>query len=196
MSICTATEVYNFMQTGDAERTAANNTLLGDIILSVEFLIERYIGRKISAYPIDISIHDGRFCSINGKYIFMQGIYFDILEIGTLSENGTELTEGIDFVINRPNEIERIQTQWNASNDLAIAITGLVGLVYDNSETDTANYVAHPDIKQIAIECVAVKSGLWAKNLADGDGNEFEVVKQSLPKMTLEQLKRYVVPVV
>lgn len=183
------------MQTGDAQRIAANDTMIEALILSVEFMIERFIGRKISATPFDIQIHDGRYCSINGRYIFMNGFYYDILEIGAIEENGTELTEGTDFVIETPNVIERIGTQWNASNELSIAITGLVGLVYDNSETEEANYVANPDIKQIAIEAVAMKSGLWTKNLTDGDGNEFEVVKQNLPKISMEHLKRYIVPV-
>ncbi|WP_438979970.1 hypothetical protein [Polynucleobacter sp.] len=195
MSICTKAEVYTFMQTGDAQRIAANDTMIEALILSVEFMIERFIGRKISATAFDLQLHDGRYCSINGRYIFMNGFYYDILEIGTLEENGVALTEGTDFVIQSPNVIERINTQWNASNQLGIAITGLVGLVYDNSETDEANYVANPDVKQIAIEAVAMKSGLWTKNLTDGDGNEFEVVKQNLPKISMEHLKRYIVPV-
>lgn len=195
MAICTKDEVFNFMQTGTAERANAGNiSMVEALILSVEHLIERFIGRKVSSTPMDIRVHDGRFCSISGPYIFLNDIYFDIVEISSIEENGVELEEGTDFVWEGPNIIERIGTQWNASNQLAIKIVGLCGLVYDNSDTDTANYVALPDIKQIAIECVAIKSGMWVKNVTVGDGEQMEVQKSQLPKLTITQLQKYVRP--
>ena len=194
MPLCTATEVFNFMQTGQADRGSANTAMITALIESVQAMIERYIGRKVTAFPIDISIHDGRYCSISGRFIFLNSFYFDILEL-TVTENGTELVEGTDYVIEKPNIIERINTMWNASTQLGIRLEGLVGLVEDVSDTDEAEYEALADIKQIAIECVAVKSGLWAKNVLDGQGNEMEVVRQQLPKLTMIQLDKYQIPI-
>jgi len=194
-AICTNTEVFDFMGTGASERTSAGSMITG-LIDRVSYGIEQYIGRKISAQTVtSLKVHDGRYCSIQGNMCFLNGIYYDLQKITTLKDNGVTLTEGTNFVIQSPNIIERIDSWW-VNEQLGLEISGVFGLVYNTGSEASPTWTPLPDIKQIVIEAVAIKSGLWAKNIEDGSGNTFQVIRQNLPQITIDQLKRYIQPVV
>lgn len=194
-AICTNTEVFDFMSTGTEERTA-NGTAVTNLISRVEYEIEQYIGRKVSSTSFSIKIHDGRYCNIQGNLLFLKDIYYDTYSITELLEGTTELVEDTDFVRTEPNILERIDAWWDAADQLNISITGSCGLVYNAGTEESPSYLALPDIKQIAIEETAVRSGLWTKIIDDGQGNEFAVNKSSLSKGTQDRLNRYVLPIV
>ena len=194
-AICTNTEVFDFMGTGTEERTA-NGTAVTNLISRVQYGIEQYTGRKVLATDFDIYVHDGRYCNIQGNLLFLKDYYYDIVSITSITEDGASLTENTDFVIESPNILERIDNWWNGSDQLNIRIVGVCGLVYNAGTEETPSYLALPDIKQIAIEETAVRSGLWTKIVDDGQGNEFAVSKSSLSKQTMERLNRYVLPIV
>jgi len=191
--ICTNTDIFDFMGTGTEERTA-NSANVSMIIDNVQYGIEQYTGRKVSATDFDIYIHNGRYCNIQGNLLFLKSFYYDIVSITSITEGSTSLIEDTDFVVESPNILERIDTWWDASDQLNIRIVGKCGLVYDSDGAGT--YIVFPDIKQIAIEEVAVRSGLWTKIVDDGQGNEFAVNKQSLSKGTQDRLNRYILPIV
>lgn len=194
VAICTSTEVFDFMGTGDAERTA-NATMVTGLIDRVVYGIEQYLGRKLAATSFSIKAHDGRYCSIQGCYAFLRDIYYDIVSITTLKDNGVTLTEGTHFVRTAPNILERIDAVWT-DEQLGLEITGVCGLVYNTGTEVSPVWTPLPDLKQIVIETVAIKSGLWSKNIEDGEGNAYQVVRQQLPKTTIAQLEAYKQPVV
>lgn len=194
-AICTNTEVFDFMQTGDEERTA-QGTNITTLIANVTDEVERYIGRKLSEQAFSIKIHDGRYCSILNQYLFLKGVYFDIKSISSLKENGVALTEGTDFYINNPGVIERIDSYWSPDGAGRIEIVGVCGLVTVGGTLIAPTYTPHPALKQIVMEAVAVKSGLWAKTVSDGEGNNFEILRQNLPKMTLDALRSWRNPII
>lgn len=194
-AICTNTEVFDFMGTGTEERTA-NGSAVTNLISRVEYGIEQYIGRKVSATDFDIYVHDGRYCNIQGNLLFLKSYYYDIVSITSITEDSVSLTENTHFVVEEPNIIERIDNWWSGEDQLNIRIVGKCGLVYNSGTEEAPVYLAYPDIKQIAIEEVAVRSGLWTKIVDDGQGNEFAVSKSTLSKVTQERLNRYILPVV
>lgn len=189
-AICTYTEVFDFMGTGTAERTA-NSTMITGLIDRVSYGIEQFIGRKISAQSVtSLKVHDGHYCSIQGSLCFLNGIYYDIANISTLKDDTVTLTSGTDYVLRSPNIIERVNA-WFSGVPLGLEITGTFGLVYNSGTVETPVWTPLPDIKQIVIEAVAIKSGLWAKNIEDGSGNQFAVIRQNLPQITINQLNSY-----
>ncbi|MCP4178091.1 MAG: hypothetical protein GY756_10015 [bacterium] len=186
----TNTEVFDFMSTGTQQRTNYSAAMTA-LIANVENQIEQFIGRKISKTAVDIKIHNGRYSAIIRNKIFLTNIYYDIYDITTLTEDDISLTEDTDYVRTTPNILERINTIWSRASQLNIEITGFMGLIDPNDTTKTL-----PAIKQIAIEACAVKSGLWGKVIDDGEGNTFQMIKSNLPKITMQQLERFMLPVV
>jgi len=194
VAICTYTEVFDFMGTGTAERTA-NSAMITGLIDRVSYGVEQFIGRKISAQTVSLKIHDGHYCSIQGNRCFLNGLYYDIANISALADNAVALTKNTDYIIREPNILERVNAYWT-NVPLGLVLAGTFGLVY-NSGTDIAPvYTPFPDIKQIVIEACAIKSGLWSKNIEDGAGNQFQVIRQNLPKITIDQLNAYKQPAI
>jgi len=190
MAIATATEVFDFMQTNDEERSPGATTLLTNLISRVTTMIEDYIGRKIEATEeTTIKIHDGRYCDIRGNQLFLNNIYYDIVSITSITEDGTTLVEETDYILTDPNIIERIDGFWSNTDQLNIVIVGKFGFVQD---ADTPNQ----SIKQILIEAVSAMSGMWSKILSDGEGNTFGVQRGSLTTFTKDKLKRYIQPTI
>lgn len=193
-AICTNTEVYDFMGTGESERGSSAD-MITDLIDRVQFEIEQIIGRKVTAQTItSLKVHDGHYADINGNLCFLNGQYYDIAKITLLKDNGVTLTENTDFVIRTPNCIERIDAYWT-NESLGLELTGVFGLVYNTGTNVTPIWTPLPDIKQIVIEAVAIKSGLWSKNIEDGEGNAMTIVRQNLSKATIERLNAYRQPV-
>ena len=186
----TTKDVFDFMNTGEQQRESYVNTMNVLIDRTIDE-IEQYIGRKVQKTAVDIKIHNGRYCNIKGNKLYLDDIYYDIYEITTLTEDGTTLTENTDFVRTEPNVLERIDQVWYQGDQLSIEIVGFTGLTNPSDRNKML-----PALKQIATEACAIKSGLWAKVLDDGEGNTFQVVRNNLPKRTVEQLDRFQLPVV
>ena len=75
MTVATYTEVFDFMSTDDSLRSG-NSAMITALISSSQKMIEDYIGRLIELEEdVTISIHDGRYCDISGKKIFLNGKY-------------------------------------------------------------------------------------------------------------------------
>lgn len=194
VAICTNTEVFDFMGTGTAERTA-NSTMVTGLIDRVSYGIEQFIGRKISAQTVtSLKVHDGHYCSIQGNLCFMNGIYYDIANISALKDNAVALTKNTDFIVRSPNILERVNAYWTGV-PLGLELTGTFGLVYNSGSEETPAWSPLPDIKQIVIEEVSIRSGLWSKNIEDGSGNTGVILRQNLSKQTVDQLNSYKQPV-
>jgi hypothetical protein len=185
MSI-TSTEVFEFMGLDDSQR-AGNSSMVNTLIPQAVKMIENYIGRKITVAEETIKIHDGRYCSIIGDKIYLQDQYFDIYSISSLKIDGVAMTENTDYVLQKPNVIELIDQSWS-SEKLGIEITGYFGM---GSIDDSDVVSEHAGLKAIVIETVAVMSGLWARVLNDGQGNNFVVSRNTLPKFIETKLNGY-----
>ena len=182
----TATEVFDFMGLDNSQR-AGNNDMVTTLIPQATKMIENYIGRKITVSEETIQIHDGRFCNIIGDKLYLQDKYFDIFSISSLTVDSVSQTEGQDFVINEPNVIELINKTWS-SEKLGIEITGYFGM---GSIDDEDNISEHAGLKSIVVETVAVMSGLWARVMNDGQGSNFVVSRNNMPKFIETKLKGY-----
>jgi hypothetical protein len=185
MSI-TSTEVFEFMGLDDSQR-AGYSQMVTNLVPQAVKMVEDYIGRKITVVEETIKIHDGRYCDIIGDKLYLKDKYFDIFSIEELLVDDVEYIEGTDFVINEPNVIELINQSWS-SEKLGIEITGYFGMGYiDDSDVISE----HAGLKAIVIETVAVMSGLWARVMNDGQGNDFVVSRNTLPKFIETKLKGY-----
>ena len=200
--VCSADEVWEFAGTEASLRTEPKRAMIEGTIVRTLKSVEDTVGRKVTPINETVTIHDGRFCSIIGDVIFMKKYFFDINSIISLTENGTTLVEDVDFVINKPNQIEKINGQWS-TNKMAIVINGNFGMGYaggfdyaDSSITLDLPFLPHKAMKQIIIEEVAIKCGLVKYVYSDGDGNGYQNTKTNLSKMTMDTLKGYIQPVV
>jgi hypothetical protein len=149
-------------------------------------MIEDYIGRSITLTTTTIKIHDGRYCAIIGDKLYLQDQYFDVYSVSSLKIDGVAMTENTDYVIQKPNVIELIDQSWT-SDKLGIEITGYFGMGTLSGVTISE----HAGLKAIVIETVAVMSGLWARVMNDGQGNDFVVSRNTLPKFIETKLKGY-----
>ena len=200
--VCSAEEVFEFAGTEATQRTAAKQSVVEGVIVRTLKEIEDHVGRKVTPINETISIHNGRYCEIVGGIIFMKNYFYDINSIISLTEDGETLVENIDFVINKPNQIEKITGTWT-STKLGIVIHGNWGMGYaggfdydDSTITLDLPFLPHKVMKQIIIEEVAIKCGLVQYVYTDGDGNGYQNTRTNLSKMTIETLNRYVQPVV
>jgi len=191
MTVATATEVFDFMGTETDLRTG-NATLITNLIANVQQMIEDYIDRYIEVTAsTEIKIHEGRYCSVIGNKIYMNDKYFDIYSISSFTEDGTALVEGTDYVLTRPNIIERIDSYWAGVDQLGLVITGVFGMGYSVTAESVTTVYPHKGLKEILIESVATLSGLWGKAVSDGEGNDFVVSRSSLPKFSKDMLNMY-----
>jgi hypothetical protein len=185
MSVCTTTEVFDFMGTGDQERNS-NTEMLTGLISRITSEVENYIGRKIESTAItSAKFHDGYNCDIIEHRMYLTGQYYDLYSITTLTEDDETLTEGTDFVLIKPGILERIDAWWAGLDQLNIVITGKVGLVDSSSE------LTLPAIKQLVIEEVAARCGLWGKIYDDGQGNTFQTQRTQLSSQSKKRLDMY-----
>lgn len=200
--VCGPDDIWEYCGTEASLRTDAKRAVVEGVIVRTLKEVEDHIGRKVTPVNETISIHDGRYCAIVGGIIFMKGYFYDINSIVSLIEDGETLVENVDFVINKPNQIEKITGSWT-STKLGIVINGNWGMGYaggfdyaDSSITLDVDFLPHKVMKQIIIEEVAIKCGLVQYVYTDGDGNGYQNTRTNLSKMTQETLNRYIQPVV
>lgn len=183
MTICTATDVFNRIGAANDVRTN-KSTMVTALISQVEAEIEAKIGRKISSNALtDIILQDGVNCTIFGQTLYLNGIYRDVISISSVYEYGVEIPAfiyggGSGYRLDtRSGSLIRYGQNWSCL-PFDIKISGSFGLVSD-------------DIKKIAIEMVAAKSGLWKYTFMT-EGGEVEGHKTDVPKSTLQALEKYV----
>ena len=200
--VCDPDTVWEFAGTEESLRTEAKRAMMEGVIVRVLREVEEQIGRKVTPVSETVKIHDGRFCSVVLDTIFMKDYFYDINSIVSLTEDGVVLTEGVDFVVRKPNQIEKINGFWTI-NKLGIEINGNWGMGYaggfdydEGTLTLDLPFLPHKGVKQIIIEEVAIKCGLVHYVYTDGDGNGYQNTKTNLSKMTMDALQRYVQPVV
>lgn len=155
-------------------------------------VLEQMIGRKISKVTITNELfHHGRNCEIYGSMLFLKGKYRDLYSITSISENGIALSASTSFstegyILNTVTGIiERIGSNWSQL-PLAIKITGDLGLIKSG---DTAS--PRDDLKQILLEMVAAKSGLWKNNVQTEEGT-IQTIRTQISAETQKLLQRYV----
>jgi hypothetical protein len=163
MAICTNTEVFNFMGT-TASVVTSHGTEITNLITRVSKELEQITGRVFESETVtNVMLSDNRNCYIYDKKLFLTKKYRDLYSITTLTETGTSLTlstdynDGNDYILDADlGVLEKINENWSLEQN-AIKLTGKVGFV--NTGDDTVR----DDIKQLVIEMVAVKSGLWKR---------------------------------
>ena len=201
--VCSADDVWEFAGTNPEFRsTDAQRAVVEGVIVRTLKEVEDKIGRKVTPVNETITIHDGRYCSIVGDTIYMKNYFYDINSIVTLTDGGVTLVENTDFVINKPNQIQKITGSWS-QNKMDIVINGNWGMGYaggfdyaDSSISLDVDFLPHKVMKQIIIEEVAIKCGLVQYVYTDGDGNGYQNTRTNLSKMTMDTLNRYIQPVV
>lgn len=190
----TTNNVFDFMASNEETRKLYLNEM-NRLITRTTAMIESYIGRKLTKKAFNIKIHNGRYCTISGKYLFLHDIYFDTYEITSLTEDDVTLTEDTDFVMTRPNILERIDSNWSQFDQLNIQIIGNTGLVdTSNLDSDSDCNTLEP-LRQIVIETCAIMSGLWGRVVDDGEGNTFQITRNSLPKESRIMLDSWKLPI-
>ena len=184
----TALDVFEFAGTQTEERTSAKTNAVNSMLTRVTDMIETWLGRNIEPkLTTALKIHDGRYCDIRGRKIYLNDRYYDIASITTLKEDDVTLTENTNFVITKPNIIERIDNVWSQGEQLNIELTGYFGM----GTIDGTEGTPPPAIEEIILETVAVLSGVWGKVVSDGEGNPYEVLRSGLPRFTQDALKAY-----
>lgn len=191
MAALTNTEVFAFMGTPSDIQTTQGSAVTA-LITQQTAILEAMIGRKISKETItNALLHHGRNCEIYGSTLFLKGKYRDLYTISSISEDGTALSVADDSSDNGyildpvAGIIERIGSEWSRL-PLAIKITGDLGLLKSGDTTSPRD-----DIKQILIEMVAAKSGLW-KNMVTTEDGTIETVIKKISDETQKLLSRYI----
>lgn len=188
MAVITNTEVFNFMGT-PADQVTTQGTAITALITQMTKELEITLGRKVESNAITAEVfYNGHNCEIYGNTLYLKGIYRDIYSISALTEDGTAISAATDSSSNgydldaRLGLIKRIGSQWLLS-EMIYKITGKLGLV--NSDDSVRD-----DIKQILIEMVAAKSGLWKNNVTTADG-DITTIRTGISQDAKDLISRY-----
>lgn len=171
MGIITTTEVFDFMGTQTDVRTNQNSAI-ALLITREQKLLESLLRRKLTTQTATaLALAAGKNCDIINDKVFLSGILRDTYSITALTEEGTALTESTvygddnDYIVDYSKGIICNLNNYWSTETFAIAITGKYG--YVNSSDDSAR----DDMKQVLIEMVAARSGLWKKTFISPDGS-------------------------
>ena len=171
MAAVTTDEVFDFLKLPTDQRTQ-QETMIEDLIIREQDRMETYIGRKLEKETIANTLFQHNLnCAIVGSKMYLRAKYFDLYSITEIKEEDTTLVASTDYDddgdyyhdINL-GILQRIGTNWS-QQQLAIKISGDLGMVDPASPTNT-----DPGIKELLIEMVAAKSGLWKTKTITDDG--------------------------
>lgn len=178
MAIVTATNVFDFCGSPSDVR-ATQSTAVTNLIDSVQSHIESVTGRSIEVFSFSsIPLVDGHNCSINFESIFLSGKLYDTYALDSVTCDGVLLTSGVHYLLSRGELIRMDLFSW----------TKKPGAVVISGQSRMGGEAGIEDIKQILIEIVAIKLGLWKKTILT-EGGRVEV-EQSL-KPRYDALKLY-----
>lgn len=191
MAALTNSEVFSFMGTPN-DVNSNQGSMVTALITQQTAVLEQMIGRKISKVTITNELfHHGQNCEIYGSRIFLKGKYRDLYSITAITENEITLsvatsTSSDGYVLNPVTGIiERIGADWSQL-PLAIKISGDLGMIKSGDTTSPRD-----DVKQILIEMVAAKSGLWKNNVQTEEGT-IQTIRTQISAETQKLLQRYV----
>jgi hypothetical protein len=169
--IVSTDELFSFVGAQTDQKTT-QATMVGELIDSMQRELQKKLNRSIESVSLTaFALREGRDFEFQNDYtvISLIGHYRDLYTLTSLTEAGTALTQsttyndGKDYIVDFTTGcIEKISGSWNTDN-FAIAITGKYG--YVNSD-----HTPRDDIRQIVMEMVASKSGLWKKTFISPDG--------------------------
>lgn len=185
MAVCTNTEVFNFIG-APADVVTTQGAQITALIANMEKEFKRITGREPDVVTLTSYVLSPSDYEIYGDTLYLKGIYRDILTITALVEGGATLSVATNAGSNgykldaRLGIIYRIGSSWSEL-PLDIVISGTYGL---NGSSVT-------DVKQLIIEMVAAKSGLWKNAVQTADGT-IETIRTSFSQNTEDLLKRYI----
>jgi hypothetical protein len=189
-NIVTSAEVFEFMKT-QADVVTAEGTNITNLITRMQKELEEKIGRLIHSETItNILFQNGLNCEIYDEKLFLKGIYRDLYSITTISEEGTTLTAVTDYDDDNDYYLDTRKgclirnEQWWSTEPFAIKITGKIGMV------NTSDDSGRNDWKQVLIEIVAAKSGLWEEIIV-ADGGEINRRRTTVSKDAKEFLEMF-----
>jgi hypothetical protein len=166
-------DVCEFLQIA-ADQRDAHREQLETLIDNCTDIIERETGRKITLYQLEnYKLTQGvDFGYYGHSEIYLSGALHDIVEITKLTDRGQELTAGVDYILDKNNGLLIKQTGDWLEN---LVISGKFGLVVEITAPDengdpVAVYEPVPALKQVLVEMVAAKSGLWKMNVETESG--------------------------
>lgn len=186
-NIITNSDIFQYVGAA-ADVQTDEATKITNLITREQSNLENMLGRKIQATAFtNILFQHNLNCRIFEEKLFLSGIYRDIYSISSITETGTTLTastgysDGGDYYLDTVKGIIiRINSYWS-KEQLAIKASGNLGI---------GGGTTQDDIKQILIEMVAAKSGLWKKNVETEDGT-IETIVTNISKDTEKMIKRY-----
>ncbi|GBR74531.1 hypothetical protein NO1_1690 [Candidatus Termititenax aidoneus] len=166
-------DVCEFLQIA-ADQRGAHQAQLETLINNCTDIIERETGRKITLLEVeDYKLTRGVDFGYYGQSkIYLNGALHDIVAITKLIDRGKELTAGVDYILDKNNGLLiKEGGEWLEN----IVITGKFGLVVEcaaqgENDEPVAVYEPIPALKQVLIEMVAAKSGLWKMNVETESG--------------------------
>lgn len=183
-AIATNTEVFTFMGT-PPDVVTTQGAAITALITETQAKFEEVTGRIATTEAVTAGLFgDGQDAEIYNNKMYLKGKYRDIVSISALLEEGTALSVATGSTSNgyrldtRLGIIERIGSNFLLS-PLSYKITGVIGLNSINN------------IKQLIIELVAAKSGLWKSNVQTSDGT-IEIVRTSISDDAKKEFNRYI----
>lgn len=189
MAAITPTDVFDFCSCKSDVRTT-HTTQITDLIARKTTELEEAIGRKVQSTTFtDIVFQNGVNCEIHGQKLFLKGIYRDIYSITSITEENASLSQitgyedGNDYYFDANTGIlHRKNRNWS-QQPFAIKISGKLGLV------NTSTELTRGDVKDVLIEMVAAKSGLWVHNVRTADDN-INTVRTSITEDTKKKINK------
>lgn len=190
-NIITNTEVFEFMKT-EASVATNQGTMITNLITRMQSEIEEQLNRLIhSETKTDILFQHGLNCEIYEEKLFLKGIYRDLYSISAITEEGTALTAVVDYndsndyYLDAAKGILLRNEQYWSMEPYAIKLTGKVGMV--NSDDS-----ARQDWKEIMMEVVASKSGLWKERIiTEGGLGYIERIRASISKDAKDYIAKF-----
>ena len=191
-NIVTNTNVFDFMGTRSdvvSDRGADITTL----ITREQRVIESMLGRSVESVTLTDEVFDPSLgnCEIspnNSSVLFLKGKYRDMYSISAISDSGTNLDavasylDGNDYILNtNTGTITKISGAWE-DYYYSIVISGKYGFVNHSDDS------ARDDVKQLLIEIVATKSGLWKDYVMSAEGR-IEVTRNKFDRSILDRIK-------
>ena len=179
MPVITPDDVYNFCGVkSDVQRKQKRS--ISDIIDRKTIELEEILGRKIQSTTFtNILFQHGVNCEIYDQKLYLKGTYRDLYSITSISEEGTTLSvitdynDGNDYYFDiNTGIIHRKDRNWS-QQPYAIKMSGKLGLV------NTTTELIRNDVKDVLIEMVAAKSGLWKTNVKT-EGGDITTVRMNM----------------
>ena len=189
MTVITPDDVFSFCGVKSDIRTKNNKMMLA-LIERKTIELEEMLGAKIetTAFSSVILSHNVN-CEIYGNKLYLRGIYRDVYDITSITEEGEALTaitgynDGNDYYFDQASGVlTKKDFDWS-QEQFAIVMSGSLGLVNLTTE------LPRKDVTDILIEMCAAKSGLWKLNVSTEAG-DITTIRMDVSKDAKDAIKR------